>query len=214
MRFSVLAILSVTLLAGCGRVVMFGHVVREGSAPDVSESDAPANVASGSRSEVVAQKMQAVAPAPVLKAVTIRVSPRATENVASDTPFAPELLLEAIRTELRSRKLLDEQNPQVTETAEVQIDEVAVRPSTNAIVFGYKMMASTLIGDVHLSTADSTAPPGFHVSADTRLTISAENENKNPLAPLYRRFAELTADRLAGVESKPNDAANGANARF
>ncbi len=205
-RLCVLAVLSVALLAGCGQVVVFGHVVREGSAPEVPQSEAPA------KPQVAASRPDISTP--VLKSVTLRVAPKATDDVASDTPFAPDLLLEAIRTELRARKLLDEHNPQITGTAEVAIDQVAVRPSTNAIVFGYKMMVSTLIGDIHLSTGDGSTPSDLHVSAESRLTLSAEGENKNPLGPLYRRFAELTADRLAGVESKPNEAANGGAQRF
>jgi hypothetical protein len=152
--------------------------------------------------------------APALKSITVKVAPKATDNVASETPFAPELLLEALRTELRSRKLLDEDNPQLTGSAEVQISEVSVRPSTNAIVFGYKMMAGTLIGDIHFSGADSNAPPDLHVLADTRLTIAVDNGKKDPLGPLYRRFAVLTADRIQGVESKPDPSTVGGQPRY
>ena len=84
-----------------------------------------------------------------------------------------------------------------------------MKPSTNAIVFGYKMMAGTLIGDIHFNGV----APDLHVLAETKLTISVDSDRKkDPLGPLYRRFAVLTADRIAGVESKPDSSSS--NQRF
>jgi len=200
-RLWLLSLVGVALLAGCARVVVFGHVVNEGTAPEVAQNEAPASAPAAATGQIAA-----AVPATVLKSVTLKVAPLATDDVASDTPFVPELLLEAIRTELRSRKLLDENNPQATGTAEVQIATASVKPSSNAVVFGYKMMAGTLIGDIQLSGTS------LHVLAETKLTISVKGGKKDPLDPLYRRFAELTADRLAGIESKPDPSSS--NQRF
>jgi hypothetical protein len=201
-RLWLLAVVNVALLAGCGQVVVFGHVVGEGKAPEVAQTAAPTETKDSQA--VVATTV------PAFKSITLKVAPNATDNVASSTPFEPELLLEALRTELRARKLLDEENPQLASTAEVQVSEVSVRPSTNAVVFGYQMMSGTLIGDVHLAGA------ALHVLADTRLTIPVDDENrkKDPLGPLYRRFALLTADRIQGVESKPDPSTVGGQPRY
>lgn len=234
-RLWLLSVVSVALLAGCGRVVVFGHVLGEGKGAEVeqpaddatsaSPAAGPASTASAASSgakpepgagDAAARKgpRNAAAAVPALKSIALKVAPQATDNVASDIPFVPEQLLEALRTELRVRKLLDENNPQLTGTAEVQVSEVSVRPSTNAVLFGYKMMAGTLIGDVHFSGIASNTPPDLHVLADTRLTIAVDNEKKEPLGPLYRRFALLMADQLQGVESKPDPGTVGGQPRY
>jgi hypothetical protein len=119
--------------------------------------------------------------------------------------FTADALLDAIKTELKSRKLLDDQSPNASGTAEIIVDDLATRPTTNAILFGYKMLAGTLEGDIRVTGSSDTDSTGTRIVAQSKLTIAASGEDKNPLGPLYRRFAVLAADRLAGVTSKPDD---------
>ncbi len=84
------------------------------------------------------------------------------------------------------------------------------------------MMNSTLIADLTMAGADEKAATPFHLSAEARLTISARNDDndpdqtkkRDPLTPLYRRFAVLTADRIAGIESEPDPDTSGNIQRF
>src|SRR5262245_7890417 len=97
-RLALSLTLLLAMLAGCGEVVVFGHVVRE--APGKTEP-------------------VAAAPPPAvhtLHAVNLTVAPEAKSG---DPSIAADALLDAIRTELRSRKLLDEQNPNAAGTADI-----------------------------------------------------------------------------------------------
>lgn len=199
-RLAMVSVLLLVMVTGCGEVVVFGHVVRE--AP--SKTDASAGAATPEGPSGASVQAALGSRAHVVQAVTLTLSPDAKAGNAS---IASDALLDAIRTELRSRKLLDEHNPQATGTAEIVIDNATTRPTVNAVVFGYQMMAGTLTGDVRVNGASGEELPTSHIIAETRLSVAADGSDKNPLAPLYRRFAVLTADKLAGVVSKPNEPA-------
>jgi hypothetical protein len=218
-RFAIVLIPLFAILAGCGEVVVFGHVVRE--APSKSETPAPAPATVGKSTDATPQT-SAFAPAassaeahPVpagahlVQAVNLILSPEAQ---ASNSNITADALLDAIRAELRSRKLLDEHNARGAGTAEILIDDASTRPTVNAVVFGYQMMAGTIVGDVRVSGASGEELPSSRIVAESRLTVAADGSDKNPLGPLYRRFARLTADKLAGVTSQPDEpAADGAS---
>jgi hypothetical protein len=238
-KFAVLSVLIGTLLAGCGQVIVFGHVIgerKESAQPSAEASPATAGSAAGTSGTAAAQAANAahaqpaaagadasapaaaVAPAATrvaarapaithaVKAVNITVTPEAAAKVTGDASrFAADALLDAIRTELKARKLLDEESPQASGTAEIIVDDLATRPTSNAILFGYKMLAGTLEGDVRVTGAEGTESTGSRIIAESKLTVAANGNDKNPLGPLYRRFAVLAADRLAGVESRPPD---------
>jgi len=64
-------------------------------------------------------------------------------------------------------------------------------------------MAGTLSGAIRIHRSNGDELLEHQLVAESRLSIAADGSDKNPLAPLYKRFAVLAADRLAGVESKP-----------
>jgi len=130
-----------------------------------------------------------------LHAVNVTLSPA---SQASDVSVDAAALLDAIRTELRSRNLLDEQNPSATGTAEVLVESATTRATVNAVIFGQRPMAGTITGEVHLSGAGGDELPPSRIVAESRFNIAEDGQDKNPLGPLYRRFAVLTADQLTG----------------
>jgi hypothetical protein len=226
-RLAVLSVLIVTMLAGCGQVIVFGHVVGErkesaepkpettsaspqSTAPEATGSSSAAPAAAGPASGEAATQTPVAAAAPHLartvKAVNLTVTPEAVAKVTGDASrFTADALLDAIRAELKSRKLLDEQDPQASGTAEIIVDDLATRQTTNAILFGYRMLAGTLEGDIRVTGAAGTESTGSRIIAESKLTLAVSGNDKNPLGPLYRRFAVLAADRLAGVASQPQD---------
>lgn len=234
-KLAVLSVLVVAaMLAGCGEVIVFGHVVGERpqptpkpeaatatgtagtagapAAPGASGSQGAATAAAGAAPAAGSAALDAPPSAPsapmphVVKAVNITITPEAAAKVSGDTSrFTADALRDAITAELKSRKLLDDQNPQASGTAEVIVDDLATRPTTNVILFGYKMLAGTLEGDIRVTGATGGDSTGSRIVAQSKLTIAAAGDDKNPLGPLYRRFAVLAADRLAGVDSKPED---------
>lgn len=213
------------MLAGCGQVIVFGHVVGERPEsvpkPGTSSTTDTATPATGATAPATAADAspQAMAPASdarlasasphaahVVKSVNITITPEARAKVTGDASrFTADALLDAIQTELKSRKLLDEQNPSASGTAEIVVDDLATRPTTNAILFGYKMLAGTLEGDIRVTGSSDTDSTGTRIVAQSKLTVAVSGDDNNPLGPLYRRFAVLAADRLAGVTSKPAD---------
>lgn len=224
-RLAILGVLIATLLAGCGQVIVFGHVVGDHRASEpksesvpadapAPQSATPATSASASAGDSSATAQPPLAPKSssnpsvthVVKAVNVTVTPEAAAKVAGDASrFTADALLEAIKAELKSRKLLDEQDPQAAGTAEIVVDGLATRSTTNAIVFGYKMLAGTLEGDIRVIGPDRRESTGSRIVAESKLTLAASGNDKDPLGPLYRRFAVLAGDRLAGVTSKPQD---------
>ena len=131
----------------------------------------------------------------LLRAVNVTLS---AESVASGSGVDTAALLDAIRAELRSRKLLDEQSTSGDGTAEVLIEGATTHRTVNAVVFGIQPMAGTLEGELHVSSARGEHP-AVKIVAESRFSLAADGENKNALGPLYRRFAVLTADEIAGM---------------
>jgi hypothetical protein len=249
-RLLILSTLMVALLAGCGQMIVFGHVVREGSGTIEPQPASPApasaaattvpaapatastspgratSVASASAAPGQATTASSATPAEAaaragtpaaaasssahaVKAVNLVITPEAAARATGDASrFTADALLDAIKAELRSRKLLDEHDPHAAGTAEVVVDGLGTRPTSNAILFGYKMLAGTLEGDIRVKAVDGTESTGSRIVALSKLTLAAEGDDKNPLGPLYKRFAVLAADRLAGLESRSPDSAS------
>jgi|KBSMisStaDraftv2_1062788.scaffolds.fasta_scaffold761017_1 hypothetical protein len=136
-----------------------------------------------------------------LHAVNVTLSPA---SQAGDASVDAAALLDAIRTELRSRNLLDEQNPSADGTAEVRIESAATHRTVNAVIFGRQPMAGTLTGELHVSRASGEELPVSTIVAESRWTVADDGQDKNALGPLYSRFATLAADQLTGSAANPN----------
>jgi len=199
-------------LTGCGEVVVFGHTVRENpkkvdAAASQPATDAVAAEPPAPKPATESAVPAAVAPKPAaeaapdlhtpdfLHAVHVTLSPA---SQAGDASVDVAALLEAIRTELNSRNLLDEQSPSGGGTAEVVIESVSKHRTVNAVLFGQQPMAGTLTGELHVNGARGERPAA-RIVAESRFSLAADDENKNALEPLYRRFAVLTADEIAGI---------------
>jgi hypothetical protein len=78
------------------------------------------------------------------------------------------------------------------------VESATTRPTVNAVIFGRQPMAGTLTGELHVSGTGGAELPPTRIVAESRLSIASDGQDKNPLGPLYRRFAELTGDQLAG----------------
>jgi hypothetical protein len=136
-----------------------------------------------------------------LNAVNITLS---TASQAGDASVDAAALLDAIRRELRSRNLLDEQNPSADGTAEVRIEGATTHPTVNAVIFGRQPMAGTLTGELHVSRATGEELPASTIVAESRWTIADDSQDKNALGALDSRFAVLTADELSGSAANPH----------
>jgi hypothetical protein len=192
-RLLPLLILPLAALTGCGEVVVFGHVVRE--SPAKTEAATPPTTATQATAETGSPLAARVPAAHVLRAVNVTLSPA---SQAGDASVDTAALLDAIRTELRSRKLLDEQNPSADSTAEVLIESAATHRTVNAVIFGRQPMAGTLTGELRVRGASGERPTS-RIVAESRFSIVDGGQDNNALGPLYRQFAVLTADELTGI---------------
>jgi hypothetical protein len=132
-------------------------------------------------------------------AVNLTFSPYAQTRLAAEPQFEPAGLSNAIETELRGQRLLDESNPEGGDTLSIVIDDFTARPSSNAVVFGYILSTGTLEGSLAVLTADGQQRRTAKIHAHARL-VQAVNSGQPPsLQPLYQGFAGATARNLTGA---------------
>ena len=194
-------LLSLAALTGCGQVAVFGRVIGEPRAQGQ-------NVGAPEPTPTPASSPPALPSSPIARhvsAIALTFTPDATTKTSADPRFKADALRNAIEAELRSRKLLDTKNTATSDTAQITISDFATRTSVNAVVFGYNLGSGSLAGEIRVGESSTGSSQVLPVLAETRLAIAASGDDKNPLAALYRRFAVLTADRLAGTPSKPEE---------
>lgn len=206
-RFALWAPL-LAMLAGCAGSVIFGHTIGE-------RPNAAAPPATTSRPALAATTGPAVEPtvSTSVSSVDIVVAPGAQQKIAAEPDFAQSKLLAAVERELRGRRLLDAGGSGAQRILTISIDDFARRPSTNAVILGYSLGNGELAADLRVSGSDRREIRAFRIQAGSRLATRAGVGNEDPLGPLFHRFAVLTADALAGVPSKADDAAGNAMPR-
>jgi hypothetical protein len=193
-KLQVALLSTVCLLAGCGEVIVFGHTVHEGhpSTEDKTASTSKPVAAASARFQAV-------------NVATLVLTPQARAEAVKNSRFDEHSLLDAITGELRSRKLLDATDVHANGTVQISIDKIEVRPVSNVILFGQVISAGTLSGNVRVRDGQDSDLRSFRIEADSRLSIAANGEDLNPLKPLYRRFAALAGDSLAGTPGKSSE---------
>jgi hypothetical protein len=182
-----------------------------------SPANAPPVSAPATGPVVAVAPASPAAPAPVIapasmtkvvRAVNVSVTPAAAAKLTDDSTFAAGALAAAVSSELKSRKLLNAQDPRAAGTLEITIEDLNTRPSSNAVIFGYQPMAGTLSGEILVADGSGADQARFKVVAQSRWNVAVSGEEKDSLRSLYHRFAELTADRLAGVASNGESSAD------
>jgi hypothetical protein len=144
-----------------------------------------------------------------VRAVSISFTSTAKEKIAAEPRFKEDSLLAEVEGELRARKLLDGGNSLTNPTVEISINDFTTRSTTNAVLFGYNMGAGALAADILVRDADGKEVRDFQINANSRLATRASGEDGNPLRSLYRRFAILVAENLAGSPSRSVKSSDG-----
>jgi hypothetical protein len=168
--FALLTASIAVAVAGCGQVAVFGHTVGE-------SKSSPVDTKLTSTPEAIAEFQK-------VRAVSVVLTEQVAAQAADDAKFKVDALLTAVKSELQSREALDESNAQVTAVAEIAIDDYALHPTSNVILFGQIISTGVL-------------------KAKARVSIAAKGETENPLGPLYREFAIQTGNTLTGKIIKP-----------
>jgi hypothetical protein len=178
-------------LSGCAGWVVFGHTIQ-----------GPQPVAAPPTPQLPLAPPPSV-DTPMLKAVTLTITPAAQQKIAAEPQFQQAILLSAIESELQAHKLLDANDPHARGTADISIDDFATRPASNAVVFGYILGTGTLSGNVAVHSAAGNALRDARITAQSHLAKPVGDGKANPFGPLYHRFAAATVDSLTGTTSTP-----------
>jgi hypothetical protein len=183
------ALLAVSLV-GCGQVAVFGRTI--GEPKPTSNVDAE-----------VASKPAAIAAFQKVRAVSVVLTEQATAKTTADAKFNVDALQGAVKSELQSREALDDSTAQVTAVAEIAIDDYALFPTSNVILFGQVISTGVLIGTLRVHDAQGNELSNRRIEAKARVSIPAKGESENPLGPLYREFAVQAGNTLTGKIIKP-----------
>jgi hypothetical protein len=105
----------------------------------------------------------------------------------------------AIQAELRAHQLLDETDLGRGSQLGILIEDFAVRPSSNATVFGYQLSSGIIEADVNLLSSEHEPLQHTRVEARASLARPVAAADDGFFRPLYRRFAQLTQRKLAGI---------------
>jgi hypothetical protein len=159
------------LLAGCGaQVTLQGHTVSEGR-------PGPAKLAN-------ARDMAAA----VVRSVSITFTPTVRQQLPGEAGFDADALHETIERELAARALLDAQGsgPEL----EVLVDALEVKPTGSRLVVAAR---------VRLLGAESVEQRSYNVRAEAPAIMPGAARGADELRAIYRRFAVLLAEGLAGA---------------
>jgi hypothetical protein len=202
-QIQIALLLTAGLLTGCGgKVIVFGHTLGEAKNSAVAKSE---TVPAGQQSALATAATQtghsgAMADAKAVSAIELVLSPAATAQAAADPRFKTDALLRAVTDELRARGLLDV-NAATSGTADISIHELTVEPTSNAVLFGYILSDAKLSGTVSVREGHDRETLSEPIEAHVKLSVPAKDPSAISFDHLYRRFAVLACDRLAGVET-------------
>ena len=143
-----------------------------------------------------------------MKGVTVSLTLPAQEKAAADERFKQDDVVAAIESELRSRKLLAENDVNAERTVAIVIDDFTARPTNNAVIFGYVISEGILSGSVDVRSTSGRQLQTFQITAKSRLVTHASGEDNHPLHALYSKFANLAVDGLSATTGKPDDVTN------
>jgi hypothetical protein len=187
------------LLSGCGQVAVFGHTIGDKQPTEVAAESAAKPAATASPAQTASTQVPKI---PMLKLVTVVVAPQAAAKVAADPKFNADALLAAVKSELQTRKLLNDADAHAS-VAQISVDDYALRPTSNAIVFGNIISAGILNATMQLRDEHGNEVQNLRIEAAAQVSIPANGTSTNPLVRLYREFAITTANTLDGTPPKP-----------
>lgn len=126
-------------------------------------------------------------------AVRARLSPRAREQLPDNIKFDLNAMSSTIERALSGASL---QDAAVANTLDVEITNVYIRGTFNAVMFGFFAGADNLSGNVRVLDPTGKALRSFDVSASYAFGGFAGGQDGIRINYLYEKFAELTRDQL------------------
>jgi len=137
-----------------------------------------------------------------MNAVTLSIAPEVAGILTKDSRFNANALLNAIKLELQSRKLLNASDSSPSFTLEIYIDHYDLHANTNFVMFGSTPHTGTLAGNLLLRDEQGDTVPLSHLEAYSRISVPETGDPKNLLQPLYLEFSVAVANSLGGTHTR------------
>lgn len=122
------------------------------------------------------------------------MTPEVTALLSKDHRLSTKDLLDALKSELQTRKLLDPDSSSVTLV--VYIDHYELRANTNFVIFDSTPHTGTLAGNLLLRDSQDNDTPLSHIETYSRIAVPESGETPELLQPLYKQFAVTVANAL------------------
>lgn len=132
--------------------------------------------------------------------VELTVSKDAADDLEDIIRFDPEQLRSQIERNLEVRGLLDVNSANIVR---IEINDVRVRSSISAVLFGIMAGTDNVGGDVSLIGGNSLPLHTFHVSA-TYGFGGLMGFKETRMGWIYDEFAELTLKEILGLREEPS----------
>jgi hypothetical protein len=151
---------------------------------------------------LVAPTLTTAQQAPRLASIAVLLSAELEQQIADEPRFSFAVLRDAITAELRARRLLAAQGGAAGNTAEILVNEFALRATSNVVVFGRLSSVGVLGGLVRLRTEAGAQPREFKVLVEIPLSISQRKTGSDSLQKLNQRFARVIGDEIAAAVAR------------
>lgn len=132
-----------------------------------------------------------------VKSVEARVSSKAKEQLPDNIKFDLNTLSSTVQRSLSASNLQDSGGGN---TLDVEVTNVYIRGTFNAVVFGLFAGPDNVSGNVRVLDPDGKILRSFEVSASYAFGGFAGGQDSIRLNYLYEKFAELTRDQLRDVK--------------
>ena len=133
---------------------------------------------------------------PATLAVTL--SDNARKAIGENLKFDQNKLQEVLNRAFDAKGLLAKDNASAAKHVEVQVNDVRVRGTFSAIMFGFMAGNDHLNGTITVSDSNNRPVRHFDVSAAYALGGLAGGQDDARLGWLYEKFAEETVNELSG----------------
>jgi hypothetical protein len=128
-----------------------------------------------------------------VKSVEAKTSPKAKEQLPDNIKFDLKALNSMIERTLAASSL---QDPEGTYTLDVEVNNVYIRGTFSAVMFGLLAGADNISGNVRVLDPSGKTLRSFEISASYGFGGFAGGQDSIRLNYLYEKFAELTRDQL------------------
>jgi hypothetical protein len=133
--------------------------------------------------------------------VTLTMTPAVEQRLAGTARFDQRTFQNTIESALRAKKVLTPTNDPALPTVEVNVTDIRLRSTANAVLFGIMAGTDRINGTVTVRSPDKTEMEKFNVTTSYGLGGVAGGLDTR-MSWLYEAFAKQLADELSGAHDQ------------